>query len=75
MKQEQAHSDKRQFRRQCERLGMVAKSGRQWKRFRKGLKKTVRQSSTAEFAEMDVTMQDLLESPPITSPQDDPTII
>jgi len=50
MKQEQAHNEKRQFRRQCERTGLVGKSGRQWKKFKKALNRTLRQTSN-EVAE------------------------
>ena len=75
----QWHSEKRQFRRECERAGLVKKSGRQWKKFRKGLKATVGQSSTEVISDMtslgSVSMSDLLESPPITGPLDDPTIV
>lgn len=42
-KREQAHNPKRQFRREMERTGKVAKSGRQWRKFRKLMKAVARE--------------------------------
>jgi len=40
---EQAHSAKRQYRRQCEREGLVTKSGRQWRKFRKMMQRLAKE--------------------------------
>lgn len=48
MKREHAHNPRRQYRRQCEAEGLVTKSGRQWRKFRKMMQRLAKEELSPE---------------------------
>ena len=59
------HNPARQHRRECERLGLVSTSGRQWKKY----KKMVKRSKKVLLEQLDMTAEEFEEKLAATDPE------